>query len=137
MCENDVEQASFSVVPRKQRPKETQRKWALRLKFFRESNGICPYCGVKMFLPCKNKDGETKTFPDTATFDHIIPTSKGGTNQQSNLLLCCADCNSRKGNSSLVELMHLKRRLVKLNEHNVDEKNLRVRLSVWFSLEPE
>jgi len=29
--------------------------------------------------------------------DHIFPLFKGGTNEYSNLALCCANCNLRKG----------------------------------------
>lgn len=38
-------------------------------------------------------------------FDHILPISKGGTNDPSNLTLACASCNRSKGGRTLVEWM--------------------------------
>lgn len=48
---------------------------------------LCPYCN-------KNKPN---------TIDHVIPLSKGGTNNMDNLLPVCVSCNSKKGDKSLVE----------------------------------
>lgn len=31
-----------------------------------------------------------------ATIDHVIPLSKGGTNDEENLVTCCSRCNSKK-----------------------------------------
>lgn len=41
----------------------------------------------------------------TATLDHVIPRSKGGTNALRNLRLACSPCNSERGNldAELVE----------------------------------
>ena len=33
------------------------------------------------------------------TFDHVIPRSKGGTNADDNLVIACADCNTKKADS--------------------------------------
>jgi len=41
----------------------------------------CAYCGAE------------KPF----TKDHIIPRSRGGTDDASNLVWCCVSCNSKKG----------------------------------------
>lgn len=46
-----------------------------------KNDGRCVYCG------------------DPAdTIDHVIPRSKGGTDDLDNLVPACRDCNSRKGN---------------------------------------
>lgn len=44
----------------------------------------CHYCGRRIE-------------PGTATLDHIVPQSQGGTHSVSNLLLACKPCNSKRG----------------------------------------
>ncbi len=34
----------------------------------------------------------------TATIDHVIPLSRGGSNAASNCVLTCYDCNQERGN---------------------------------------
>ena len=56
----------------------------------------CAYCKIKL---------------TPRTLDHIIPLSKGGTNNPDNLAWVCKPCNSRKGTRSLdVFLRDLKAR---------------------------
>jgi len=44
--------------------------------------------------------------------DHIIPRSRGGDDSESNLMLCCRQCNRQKGAFTLSEWrVHLKRQL--------------------------
>lgn len=38
---------------------------------------------------------------DDLTIDHCIPTSKGGSHRTTNLITCCKQCNSRRGNMSI------------------------------------
>ena len=45
----------------------------------------CEYCGRRL------------TWAES-TLDHLVPRSKGGTNDASNLFLACRRCNSAKGN---------------------------------------
>jgi len=45
---------------------------------------MCQYCGKK----CSNK---------TATLDHIIPKSRGGKNNWTNIVTACFKCNGMKG----------------------------------------
>ena len=34
--------------------------------------------------------------PEASTVDHLIPVSKGGSNDLTNLVLCCKQCNGEK-----------------------------------------
>jgi 5-methylcytosine-specific restriction endonuclease McrA len=54
--------------------------------------------------------------PDDATVDHLVPKSRGGTNDRSNLVLSCKRCNEEKSNltdseyvNSHVFLMRMKK----------------------------
>lgn len=49
-------------------------------------NNCCAYCG---------------DMPNFLTIDHVIPRSQGGTNDLSNLLPACVDCNQSKGSTAL------------------------------------
>ena len=57
--------------------------------------------------------------PETYHLDHIIPTSKGGSNDLSNLGLCIKDANYAKGDLSLQDLYSLCKKIcnyLKLDE---------------------
>lgn len=64
-----------------------------REKVFLKYKGHCAYCGKPL-----NRE--------TFTVDHVIPKSKGGTNDIENLLPCCFDCNQQKGQES-IEMLRL------------------------------
>ena len=48
-------------------------------------NNTCYYCGKPIYILGKEK-----------TIDHKNPTSKGGTNDLNNLVVCCRHCNFTK-----------------------------------------
>ncbi|NKW26816.1 hypothetical protein GS942_16795 [Rhodococcus hoagii] len=55
----------------------------LRYEILRRDNHACRYCGGAA--------------PDVKlTVDHVVPTTLGGSDQPSNLVAACADCNSGK-----------------------------------------
>jgi 5-methylcytosine-specific restriction endonuclease McrA len=56
------------------------RSKELRTKIPTRDNYICHYCGGR---------GET--------VDHVIPQSKGGTDDECNLVCSCEECNIQKG----------------------------------------
>lgn len=57
-------------------------KWAaIRVPILQRDGYMCAYCGRK-----------------ASTVDHVIPKSKGGTDDSSNLVACCKRCNQKKSN---------------------------------------
>jgi 5-methylcytosine-specific restriction endonuclease McrA len=50
----------------------------------------CPYCLRKMQW-------------NELSFDHMMPSSRGGANSSDNLVLCCNVCNRQKGNLTVEE----------------------------------
>lgn len=58
-----------------------------RFEVLRRDNHACRYCGA--------------TAPDVKlTVDHVLPTALGGSDDPSNLVACCAPCNSGKASTS-------------------------------------
>lgn len=59
----------------------------LRYEILRRDNHACRYCGA--------------TAPDhKLTVDHVIPTTLGGSDEPSNLVAACVDCNAGKTSSN-------------------------------------
>ena len=54
-----------------------------KIRVVRRDNYTCQHCGTHL------RDDEVE-------FDHIIPVSKGGSSEESNLRLTCFDCNREK-----------------------------------------
>jgi 5-methylcytosine-specific restriction endonuclease McrA len=62
-------------------PRDTHRRKITRRAVFARDNWTCQYCGSRSNL----------------TVDHVIPRSKGGTSEWTNIVASCAPCNRRKG----------------------------------------
>ncbi len=58
----------------------------IQFKVLKRDNQICQICGKNVF-------------DDDIHFDHIIPWSKGGPTEVSNIRLLCSDCNLHRSNS--------------------------------------
>lgn len=71
-----------STLPKKGR----DRRHTLRVKLLEKQNGICPICGLVLHI-------------NDASFDHIKPKSKGGSNALVNIQVTHYVCNNRKGDS--------------------------------------
>lgn len=57
----------------------------------RDGQWTCSYC-------------ETLLDETTAQIDHVVPRSRGGSDDMRNLALACGPCNRRKGNQLVEEL---------------------------------
>jgi len=75
----------------------TKTKRALRLRIFERDEWLCWFCGIKTEPPVDAGN------PISATVDHFLPGSKGGSNEESNLVTACKRCNSRKRNRTIEE----------------------------------
>lgn len=74
------------------------RVW-LRTRAGESQNWRCCWCGKKTELGAENKG-------NSATLEHIIPVSKGGTNDFENLALACFKCNHKRGDMSIDDFMN-------------------------------
>lgn len=81
------------------------------MKWYEEDNGfkrvrqdanfICWYCGVDTIELQQYGRG-------TSTVDHVIPRSRGGTDDESNLVCSCSVCNQEKADMTLEEYRSFK-----------------------------
>jgi 5-methylcytosine-specific restriction endonuclease McrA len=67
-------------------------KRRIRRFLFNRDGTKCFYCNVKLNF-------------ETATIDHLIPKSQGGSDNLDNLVLACHGCNINKGSKSLDEFI--------------------------------
>jgi CRISPR/Cas system Type II protein with McrA/HNH and RuvC-like nuclease domain len=63
---------------------QTRKLRVNRNRVFKRDGNQCVYCGAKKEL----------------TIDHVIPKSRGGTNEWTNLVTCCSKCNLKKGDKT-------------------------------------
>ena len=80
---------------------------SVRFEVFKRDSFKCQYCG--------------KSAPDVVLeVDHIIPVSKGGDNDISNLITACFDCNRGKRDKKLTD-----KQSAKLQKEELDKLNAR------------
>lgn len=66
---------------------------AARTLIYERDNLTCYLCGDSLDRATAVND------PKAPTIDHVIPRSKGGTDEVGNLKTCCRECNVRKSDS--------------------------------------
>lgn len=81
----------------------TRNKKNRKAKLMMAQGGRCVYCQSSMVL----KFGDAKFMPpNLATFDHVVPLSKGGGGASANnLVLACRRCNSHKSSKPVEEFI--------------------------------
>ena len=59
----------------------------------------CHYCKAELLLSFDRRlrCGTYRVPPNFATIDHLMPVSRGGSDDLSNLVRCCFRCNVLKG----------------------------------------
>lgn len=89
----------------------------VRFEVFKRDSFCCQYCG--------------RSAPEVVLeVDHIIPVSKGGDNDISNLITSCFDCNRGKSDKKLTENQTLKAQKQELDKLNKRKEQL-VMMSKW------
>jgi 5-methylcytosine-specific restriction endonuclease McrA len=98
---------NFVVIGLKYSGKNVKRRTSGYAKTFIDThkNSECLYCGSKLNH-------------DNATADHIVPISNGGNNTQVNLIVCCNDCNSERGNIEFKKFLKVKNKKIKSTDLN-------------------
>ena len=71
-----------------------------RKELLERDNWTCKCCGIKVH---DRSTGNWNT-PDKAHIDHIIPISKGGNSEPSNLQILCRTCNLTKSDKLVLQL---------------------------------
>lgn len=76
------------LVPRKSRVSGLKlvERIPVRFRLYEAQEGRCHYCNT--FIMCGSREW---------TIDHKLPISRGGTNEDANLVGACEDCNTGKG----------------------------------------
>lgn len=89
-------------IPRKKNARVLQAQTTSRGYIFSIYGGKCHYCGTKLMSFKKAKGAPNHLKP---TIDHKVPRSAGGKTRPGNLILACANCNSRKGSRDYAEFV--------------------------------
>jgi 5-methylcytosine-specific restriction endonuclease McrA len=82
---------------------------ALRQKTFarfQQQGGLCFYCKNPCFMGEADQGQLSKK--RMATAEHAIPSSKGGTDHLSNIVMACAACNHLRGDMGFDKFRHLR-----------------------------
>jgi 5-methylcytosine-specific restriction enzyme A len=69
---------------------EMPSRSSLKRRLLREQGGVCAWCGQPLDA------GTAERFP---TLDHVIPRSRGGSNDADNIVVACLACNAGRGQS--------------------------------------
>ena len=86
------------------------RTWPLRQAIHAREDGRCFYCLRP--ITCRRR-----------CLDHVVPRAQSGRNSYRNLVSCCVDCNSKKGERSAEEFLRSLYR-----EHRLSDGELSPRL---------
>jgi len=105
------------------RPPATRKVKFSKQNVFARDNGRCQYCGVRLSLK-------------TATYDHVLPRSRGGKTTWGNIVIACQRCNGLKGNRTPNEAnmrLHSTPRRPKRQSHKYfSKKNVPERWKAYF-----
>ncbi len=98
-----------SVISLKEYVHVSRKPAFTRFNVFLRDRFSCQYC--------------TTPFPtQDLTFDHVVPRSRGGRTQWTNVVTACSVCNLKKGNKSIKQAgMHLLKKPEQPNNHHLQK----------------
>ena len=77
-----------------------------RVQVWEDGARVCHYCDKKLPKPTiPASAGGTKASKNTH-LDHVIAQAKGGSDELSNLVVCCKRCNTEKGSTEYLAFLH-------------------------------
>lgn len=77
------------------------RSWKKRFQWFQLGQRRCPCCGVQLTWDSDNT-------PRTATVEHLVLASAGGTFHMQNTIVTCRRCNSTRGSQNWIDFVQKK-----------------------------
>jgi 5-methylcytosine-specific restriction endonuclease McrA len=104
ICDSVEDGGVITLISRRMVNEERQRKsGATRQARLREKGGGDPERWAAIRVPILIRDEYMCAYcgRKADTVDHVIPKSKGGTEEKTNLVACCKRCNSVKNNRTL------------------------------------
>ncbi|WP_092084165.1 HNH endonuclease [Bradyrhizobium brasilense] len=79
------------------------------LAVYNRENGRCFYCDVVVSLAARKwlqSNHPRARVLNAATFDHIIPRSRGGADSVDNGVCACVSCNEARGDRPAVDFLY-------------------------------
>lgn len=89
--------SQIDIEKYERRKKARRRSGRIMQKLWRKHGPHCVWCGRFTYAALEERDGFTELRSDSATIEHLIPLSRGGTWEMSNLRIACHRCNSARG----------------------------------------
>ena len=82
----------------------SRRRKRLR-DLIRNQEGKCHYCGARIAAYSNGYALRWSMVKRQASVDHVQPLSRGGSNDDTNLVAACQECNQRKGSLTRDEFL--------------------------------
>ena len=89
-------------------------KTSIWFKVFERDKGICQYCKINLL--------QSFSVYFSATVDHIVARSAGGTDNLENLACCCPACNSMLSRQKNLKTLEERKSYVLKRREEVQEK---------------
>jgi len=87
--------------------RKTDKFWVWWKRQYARQHALCYYCSISLKVVRVN-------------VEHIVPMSRGGTNNKKNMVLSCSKCNKDKGSKMLKKTLRKKLRTNLMKQVRVD-----------------